>query len=338
MIFRRHSGRLNAVLAAGALIATASPAHARREVATSSVAPSDDDARKQQRKDEKARHKAEEKARHQAEDAQKKKDKEQKKADKRERKEREKKEREERKQRRRNGDQPAATSAPKPTARPTPVPAPAPVFTATPGLAPRERLARAVDLLQQGQEGQARAELARLLADQPDSREARALQDSLDTDPQASFGSDSFAYTVGPHDSLITLAIAYFGDSYKFYGLARYNHIAVPANLKPGDTIRIPGRARAPINRRPAREEEHSAPTPVATPQPPRAVATPATPRTDPARAQRLRRAGLERMSAGSIDQAVSLLEGATRLDPGNAAIAADLNRARRIQAVVHRR
>jgi hypothetical protein len=41
-------------------------------------------------------------------------------------------------------------------------------------------------------------------------------------------------------------------------------------------------------------------------------------------------------MSAGSIDRAVTLLSQAASLDPGNAAIAADLSRARRIQATVH--
>jgi hypothetical protein len=226
------------------------------------------------------------------------------------------------------------------TAAPPPPPPPATANPATAllpptvGLSAQERLARVVDLLQQGSEAQARVELAETLRQQPSMREAEVLKQTLDTDPKALFGADSFAYRVGPHETLITVAVNFLGDSYKFYGLARYNGISVPNAVKPGDMIQIPGRFREPANRPPARPssgEDRPEKPQVAPPVP---EARPA----NPAQAQRMRRAGLERMSAGFIDQAVGLLEQAQRLDPANGAITADLGRARRVQAAVRNR
>jgi len=232
-------------------------------------------------------------------------------------------------------EQVRTVSAPPPPPLPPAIPTlniPAPNLP-TPGLVPRDRLSRVVDLLGQGQIGQARADLAELLRQRPNMHEAKVLQDSLDIDPKADFGEESFAYHVGAHETLITIAIGFFGDSYRFYGIARYNGITVPNSVKPGDTIQIPGRRRAPVYRHAIKPvaDDHGNDTPAAT-------AAPTTPQTNPAQAQKLRRAGLERMSAGSVDQAVSLLEQAQRLDPANGAIAGDLNRARRIQSVVHNR
>lgn len=228
-----------------------------------------------------------------------------------------------------------------PTISAEPPPMPPPIVTLnipapalpTPGLSPRARLSRVVDLLQQGDEAQAKAELTELLHQRPSMREAKELQQAFDTDPKAELGAESFAYHLGPRESLISVAIGFFGDSYKFYALARYNGIAVPNSVKPGDVIQIPGRRRAPVYRHQVRQADDES-------RPDETVATPApeAPRTNPAQAQKLRRAGLERMSAGSIDQAVSLLEQAQRLDPANGAIAGDLGRARRVQAVVHNR
>jgi outer membrane biosynthesis protein TonB len=335
----RKLRRRRAVLLAGVL-ASATPALTGFVAHAAGMGQDDKAARKAQEKAAKAQKEAAE----DAEDARKKEAKAKAKQEKEERerredeqKKRDKQQRKEEKERRKHGG-PAPVPTPTPTPTPTPKPTAPPAPVATPGLAPRERLAHAVDLLEHGQEPQARAELKQLLTDQPDGREAKALQETLDSDPVALFGAENFAVKVGPRDSLITLAIAYLGDSYRFYGLARYNHIAVPADVKPGDTIQIPGRQRPPAQQhRPTRPDDArpATPTPVATPEP---RPEPAQPRANPARAQQMRRAGLERMSAGSIDQAVSLLEQASRLDPGNAAIAADLGRARRIQSVVHHR
>lgn len=92
--------------------------------------------------------------------------------------------------------------------------------------------------------------------------------------------------------------------------------------------VRAPGRARSATPERrkavtPAQREK-SAPPPGPTP--------------DRAGAERLRREGLEQLVAGVQDRAVALLDRAAGLDPGNAAIARDLARARRVQATVRAR
>ncbi len=57
----------------------------------------------------------------------------------------------------------------------------------------------------------------------------------------------------------------------------------------------------------------------------------------DPASAARLRARGLEELNRGQVAKAVALLSQASRLDPGNAVIRRDLERAERISRVVHR-
>ena len=181
-----------------------------------------------------------------------------------------------------------------------------------PGLTPTQRLARVVELLVANDEPTARAELAQLLRDEPNRREALVLRQSIEGDPRAVLPGDRFSYTVRPGDTYITLARDYVGDSYKFYALARINGIAAN-RLKAGDTIQLPGRFREP--RREREERARPAPRPREPGAPPQAA--PAAPRTD---------------------QAVGRLSQAAQLDPANEAIAADLARARRIQATVRGR
>ncbi len=225
---------------------------------------------------------------------------------------------------------------PVPEATPSPTTSVAPVVSATPDLSPSRRLALAADLLDRGMEAQARVELLQLLADKPDEERASDMLRQIDTDATQLYGTDSFAYQLKGRENLVDVARRYMGSLYRFYGLAKYNGIAVPNQVEPGRTIMIPGRARAPEPPPPSRQ----------TPRPPRRTeAAPATPEVsapvrpvvDRGRAQRLRRAGLQQLSAGSIDRAVALLGQAAALDPGNGAIRGDLARAQRIQAGVRR-
>jgi Flp pilus assembly protein TadD len=64
-------------------------------------------------------------------------------------------------------------------------------------------------------------------------------------------------------------------------------------------------------------------------------AASPSTPTVDPARAAKLRAAGLEQLNRGAIDHAVSLLQEANRLDPSDLRIQKDLARAIRISKIV---
>lgn len=220
-----------------------------------------------------------------------------------------------------------------------------PVIQPVAGLAAAQRLARVVDLLNANDEKTARVELRALLAETPNGREALVLQQSIAGNPYDLVPRGSFSYIIAPGDSFITLARDYLGDSYKFYALARISGIAANM-LKPGDTIQIPGRLRDPVrpgaaHPRPGYGRPRAWPrrVPNATPAAPAtAGAAPAAAPADPATALRLRRQGLEQMTAGRIDAAVARLGRAQQLDPDNKAIAADLARARRIQGAVRTR
>ncbi len=89
---------------------------------------------------------------------------------------------------------------------------------------------------------------------------------------------------------------------------------------------------------------EDAAPRPAPPPQrqaaparaaPPRPAAAPAG---NPARASQLRAQGLEQLNRGAVDRAIVLLQQASQLDPSNALIKRDLDRAVRIGAAVKRK
>ncbi len=191
---------------------------------------------------------------------------------------------------------------------------------ASPGLAPAERLARAIDLLDHGQAAQARAELQALLAARADDGRAARLIREIDEAPQALLGARSFAYTVRPGETMSVLAERFLGDPLMFYALARYNGIEAPADVTSGRVLMIPG-------------VPHRSAAPAAAQTPAKAA-----PALNPGQARLLRASALEAMSRGDINRAVSLLQHAAALDPGNTRIARDLARALRIQATVHRR
>ncbi|SFS09757.1 LysM domain-containing protein [Sphingomonas jatrophae] len=235
-------------------------------------------------------------------------------------------------------ERPAPVSKAPPPPPPSTAPA-EPAIQPQVGLNPTQRLARVVELLNAGDEKTARVELAALRAESPGMRQAEVLHRSIEGNPYDLVPRGSFSYIVEPGDTYITLARDYLGDSYKFYALARISGIAAD-KLKPGDIIQIPGRLREP-------GRSGTAPRRTAPVRTPRREAAPATagtpapaaaPMTNPAEALRLRRQGLERMTAGQINVAVERLTRAQRLDPNNGAIAADLARARRIQGAVRTR
>ncbi|RYY17224.1 MAG: LysM domain-containing protein [Alphaproteobacteria bacterium] len=205
------------------------------------------------------------------------------------------------------------------------------VVVPTPAVAADERFTLILGLLSQGKVAQARVDLVQYLEDRPRDGRARDMLRQIDTDPTILYGTASFPYTIGDDDSLASIARRFMGSPYRFYGLAKFNALSVPADAKPGQIIRVPGRPYAVPPRRPrAAAQQHEA-----APGTPTTVARPVV---DRAGGQRLRRAGLEQMSAGSIDRAVTLLERAAALDPGNGAIASDLARGRRIQSAVRSR
>ena len=113
-----------------------------------------------------------------------------------------------------------------------------------PGLTPRERYRKSLELLDTGQAKRAKAELLASLAEEPGGRYSERSKDLLgqiDADPEEMLGKEHFFYEVQKGDSLSTIADQYLGDKYKFYILARYNDLENPSQMKVGQTIRVPG-------------------------------------------------------------------------------------------------
>jgi hypothetical protein len=227
-----------------------------------------------------------------------------------------------------------------------------PVFTATPGLSQRERLKRALTLLGNGEEGQARAELVAYLAEDPDSDTAKGLLEQIDKDSRDLLGYQSFSYTLRSGETLSVIAERYLGDRYKFWSLAKYNNITNPAGVSVGQAILIPGMPRTvvarptssrsdddEINERIERDKKKKAATkPVSSPVP----ATPPTPAPSPVivadakKAQTYRRQGLEQLRRGKVDIAIRALNTALSYAKGTSLynqIVNDLQQAQKIKA-----
>jgi|GEM_PF-490569 len=228
-----------------------------------------------------------------------------------------------------------APPTPAASSQATPLTPPPPQFTATPGLSARQRIRKSINLLAEGRVGEARAEVQAFLAEQPDNELGRSLLEQIDGDPLVMLGAQSFPYKVQPGETVSVLAERFLGDRFKFWVLARYNNIAVPARTEVGQQIMIPGAPRAgsaPQRRQAAQSDDAMIAQRLAPGRPGGPPAAPArSSARDPARASQLRGNALELMSQGVIAQAVRLLEQALTFDPGNNLIMRDLDRARRL-------
>ena len=142
---------------------------------------------------------------------------------------------------------PAPPPAP-PEARPKPAPevAPRPPPTAAEQQQAQKIALHVADLLEAGNEEEARSEIDRALLLDPNNKLAQNFLRQLTVDPLAALGAESFAYTVRPGETLSRIASRFLGDIYAFYLLARYNDVRVPRLVSSGQTIRIPGKAPPP--------------------------------------------------------------------------------------------
>ncbi|MGY4828959.1 LysM peptidoglycan-binding domain-containing protein [Sphaerotilaceae bacterium SBD11-9] len=176
-------------------------------------------------------------------------------------------------------DESGPTSSPPPS-QPAPAPAPPPPPTAAQQAQAQKAAQGVIELLEVGNEEQARSELQAALALDPNNKLAQNLMRQMTEDPMVALGKESFPYVVRGGDTLSRIAGTYLGDIYAFHILARYNNIKVPRQVAAGQTIRIPGKAPAAsaqtprepapsrADRRPAAEPA-PAPAPAVVPPPP---------------------------------------------------------------------
>ena len=113
-------------------------------------------------------------------------------------------------------------------------------YTAELGLTPRQRFSKALENLENGEDGQALAELNAYLVAVPRSNSARNLIAQISTDSSEYFPSENFKVNLTSGVSLSTLANKYLGSPLKFYALAKYNNIANPSRVNIGQEIKIP--------------------------------------------------------------------------------------------------
>lgn len=212
--------------------------------------------------------------------------------------------------------EPVVTAPPPPPPPPEPVP-PTPAEQAL----SQKTAMQAIELLEAGQEDQARAELSRALQLDPANKLANNLMKQITADPVALLGRESFAYTVQSSDTLSRIAGRFMGDIYSFYILARYNDIRVPRQVAGGQVLRIPGKPPAgPLYPRPSAKPDpkaakdaaaaaaaaNTAPPPTTT----AAAAAPAAPTAPPpvpelSPGEKALRAGDAHERAGRLDKAL---------------------------------
>lgn len=199
-----------------------------------------------------------------------------------------------------------------------------------------QQLTDVVAALETGDVGRARKLLKDTTRRDPSDRRVQTLVASLDGDPVAMLGHQSFAYKIDGDDRMTSLAQRFLGDRLKFYLLVRYNGLK-SALLTPGQVIRIPGMAPTPAVSPVVRPRPESKPAAPATP--PRASPPVATvPATNPALAGSLRGQAVKALDQGKVATAVVLLRRAKAADPGNTLVARDLARAERLLATVRAR
>jgi len=192
------------------------------------------------------------------------------------------------------------------TAPAAPAPAPEPPPPPTPAMqAQAQKVAQGVvELLEAGNEEQARAELQRALGLDPANKLALNLQKQMSEDPQATLGRESFPYVVRSGDTLSRIAGRFLGDIYAFHILARYNNIKVPRQVGEGTTIRIPGKAPPPEVARPTRPVP-TKPEPAPEPAPPPVAAAPVAP-AEPSAGEKAFRSGEASAKAGNLERALA--------------------------------
>ena len=207
---------------------------------------------------------------------------------------------------------------------PSPVVAPT-VSSATSNAA---QFQHALELLQNGDAQNADAELHTYLKNVSESSAASFLIAQIESPLASLFPSGSFSVRVTRSDTLSSLARTYLGNSLAFYGLARYNEIAVPSKVGEGQSIRIPKTAEA-VQARARILAIATAPPPAAV-APTQPEAAPNSPATQHKSADEYYQRGLVAFQHQDLDAAIADWDKALAIDPKFAN--AQLNRAQALR------
>ena len=171
----------------------------------------------------------------------------------------------------------------------------------------------AASILESGSEDQARAELLRALALDPNSKLAQSLMHQITADPIATLGRESFAYTLRSGDTLSSVAERFLGDRFTFYLLARYNDIKVPRQVAAGQTMRVPGKTPSPFPS--PKPETKVTPQAEANNEPPAPTPVPIRP-AEPTPGERALQKAEAAERSGDLALALAELRRASTLDP----------------------
>jgi tetratricopeptide (TPR) repeat protein len=186
----------------------------------------------------------------------------------------------------------------------------------------------ALELLQAGDSQQADAELHTYLKNVPESSAASYLIAQIESPLPSLFPTASFSVRLTKNDTLSSLARTYLGNSLAFYGLARYNGIAVPSKVGEGQSIRIPKTAEANQARARILAIAAAPPPSVIVPTPPEAA--PNSPATQHKLAGEYYQRGLVAFQHQDLDAAIADWDKALAIEPKFAN--AQLNRAQALR------
>ncbi len=138
--------------------------------------------------------------------------------------------------------QPTPSDSARSDAPPAPPPTPRPPPSVAEQQQANKTALRVADLLEAGNEVDARAEIDRALALDPNNKLALNFQRQMTVDPRATLGEESYPYTVKPGDSLSVIAKAVYGDAGRWPEIfeANKNLIKDPKLIRPGQVLQIP--------------------------------------------------------------------------------------------------
>lgn len=170
----------------------------------------------------------------------------------------------------------------------------------------------ALELLQDGDARAGDTELHAYLKDVPESKSALFLIAQIERPLSELYPTDNFTVKLSRNDSLSSLARTYLGDSLAFYGLARYNNIAVPGKVGEGQNIKIPKTPEAIA----ALARSVAAPTPISPVSAP-TVAKPSKPADSPSKlAETYYARGLVAFQHQDLNSAIADWDKVLAIDP----------------------